>query len=41
MHYKPSIKQLREDCGRVRINNGHVRLICKSCVEDEAKAKDK
>lgn len=40
-HYKPSIKQLREDCGRVRINNGHVCLICKSCVEDEAKAKGK
>lgn len=41
LHYKPSIKQLREDCGRIRINNGHVRLICKSCVEDEAKTKDK
>lgn len=41
LHYKPSLKQLREDCGRVRINNGHVHLICKSCVEDETKAKDK
>lgn len=40
-HYKPSIKQLREDCGRVRINNGHIRIICRDCVEDEAKAKDK
>lgn len=40
-HYKPSIKQLREDCGRVRINNGNIRIICRDCVEDEAKAKDK
>lgn len=41
LHYKPSIKQLREDCGRVRINNGNIRIICRDCVEDEAKAKDK
>lgn len=41
LHYKPSIKQLREDCGRIRINNGKVILICKGCVEEETKAKGK
>ena len=40
-HYKPSIKQLREDCGRIRINNGKVIITCKGCVEEETKAKGK
>lgn len=35
LHYKPSLKQFREDCGRVRINNSTVIIICKSCVEVE------
>ena len=35
IHYKPSLKQLRKDCGIVRINNGKVRIICKGCVEAE------
>ena len=33
IHYKPSLKQLRKDCGIVRINNGNIRIVCKDCVE--------
>lgn len=32
-HYKPSLKQLRKDCGIVRINNGNIYIICKDCAE--------
>lgn len=32
-HYKPSLKQLRKDCGIVRINNGKIRIVCKDCAE--------
>lgn len=31
IHYKPSIKQLRKDCGRVVINNGKIVTICNEC----------
>ena len=31
LHYKPSIKQLREDCGKVVISNGKLVVICKNC----------
>lgn len=31
-HYKPSIQKIREYAGVVRINNGHVWLICKDCA---------
>ena len=34
-HYKPSLKELREDSGRVRINNGKIITICKDCVKRE------
>lgn len=33
IHYKPSLKQLRKDCGKVIINNGKIRIVCKDCVE--------
>lgn len=38
--YKPSLKQLREDCGKVRINNSKIRIVCKDCVEAKSN-KDK
>lgn len=38
--YKPSLKQLRKDCGIVRINNGKIRIVCKDCVEAKSN-KDK
>ena len=31
LHYKPSIKQLREDCGKVVISYGKLVIICKNC----------
>ena len=31
LHYKPSIKQLREDCGKVVISHGKLVVICKNC----------
>lgn len=40
IHYKPSLKELRKDSGRVRINNGKIITICEDCdkreVEGEA-----
>lgn len=33
LHYKPSIKQLREDCGKVVISHGKLVVICKNCNE--------
>lgn len=33
-HYKPSMKQIRKDAGAVRINNGHIRVICKDCANE-------
>lgn len=33
VHYKPSIKQLREDCGKVIISHGKLVVICKNCDE--------
>lgn len=30
--YKPSLKKLRKDSGRVRINNGKILLLCKDCA---------
>ena len=41
-HYKPSIKQLREDCGKVVISHGKVVTICETCNEmDENTLKQK
>lgn len=34
IHYKPSLKQLRKDCGIVRINNGKVITICEDCAKE-------
>lgn len=31
-HYKPSMKQIRKAAGQVRINNGCVHVICKTCI---------
>ena len=31
LHYKPSITQLRKDCGKVAISNGKLVVICKNC----------
>lgn len=33
IYYKPSLKQLRKDCGIVRINNGKIITICEDCVK--------
>lgn len=33
--YKPSITQLRKDCGKVRINNGKPIILCESCCNIE------
>lgn len=41
INYKPSLKQLRKDCGRVRINDGKVILICKDCVNKDTEVKTK
>lgn len=30
-HYKPSLKQLQKDCGRIVISNGKVVTICDKC----------
>ena len=31
IHYKPTIKELKKDCGRVVIRNGKVITICDEC----------
>ena len=31
IHYKPTIKELKKDCGRVVIRNGTVITICDEC----------
>ena len=31
IHYKPAIKELKKDCGRVVIRNGTVITICDEC----------
>lgn len=36
-HYKPSLKQLREDCERIVINNGKVVSICDECNRKDEK----
>ena len=33
MHYKPSINQLKEDCGKVVISHGKLVTICENCNE--------
>lgn len=33
LHYKPSIEQLKEDCGKVVISNGRLVTICENCNE--------
>lgn len=30
-HYKPSIKRLKEDCGKVVISHGKLVTICENC----------
>lgn len=39
-HYKPNMKRIREDDGIVRINNGHVWLICKDCANGREQQND-
>ena len=39
LHYKPSMTKIRKDAGSVRINNGHVWLICKDCVNGREQQK--
>ena len=34
-YYKPNITELRKLCGRTRINNGSIIIVCKECVERE------
>lgn len=31
VHYKPSINQLKEDCGKVVISHGKLVTICENC----------
>lgn len=31
VHYKPSIEQLKEDCGKVVISHGKLVTICENC----------
>lgn len=33
VHYKPSIEQLKEDCGKVVISHGKLVTICENCNE--------
>lgn len=40
LHYKPNIQQIRKDVGVVRINNGHVLLICKDCANGREQQND-
>lgn len=34
IHHKPTIKELRKDCGKVIIVNGKIKLLCDECAKD-------